>query len=152
MDACASGFGGMWNYAVFPRGGGLRSLFGVLKNFPRVWQSPSSGRRKSPEIWIHLGDEHCGPFCCDTTDSPRGGVGNKVVLPVDQVRGARSVSGVTSIFWDFGSLHQKPRVRGTHGCVSDGWRSPVPRGDVNVLMPCGQCTKWLVLYSREMTC
>ena len=38
-----------------------------------------------------------------------------------------------SKFWDFGSLHQKPRVGGTHGCVrregSDGWRSPVPRGD-----------------------
>ena len=37
------------------------------------------------------------------------------------------------MFWDFGSLHQKPRVGGTHGCVrrdgSDGWRSPVPRGD-----------------------
>ena len=38
-----------------------------------------------------------------------------------------------SMFWDFGSLHQKHRVGGTHGGVlrdgSDGWRSPVPRGD-----------------------
>ena len=37
------------------------------------------------------------------------------------------------MFWDFGSLHQKHRVGGTHGRVrrdgSDGWRSPVPRGD-----------------------
>ena len=37
------------------------------------------------------------------------------------------------MFLDFGSLHQKPRVGGTHGRVrrdgSDGWRSPVPRGD-----------------------
>ena len=37
------------------------------------------------------------------------------------------------MFWDFDSLHQKPRVGGTHGCVhcdgSDGWRSPVPRGE-----------------------
>ena len=37
------------------------------------------------------------------------------------------------MFWDFGSLHQKPRVGGTFLCVlrdgSDGWRSPVPRGD-----------------------
>ena len=39
----------------------------------------------------------------------------------------------SSMFWDFVSLHQKPRVGGTHGRVlrdgSDGWRSPVPRGD-----------------------
>ena len=45
----------------------------------------------------------------------------------------RAESGVTSMFWDFGSLHQKPRVGGTFGCVhcdgSDGWRSPVPRSD-----------------------
>ena len=38
-----------------------------------------------------------------------------------------------SMFLDFGSLHQKPRVGGTHGRVhrdgSDCWRSPVPRGD-----------------------
>ena len=38
-----------------------------------------------------------------------------------------------SMFLDFGSLHQQPRVGGTHGRVrrdgSDGWRSPVPRGD-----------------------
>ena len=38
-----------------------------------------------------------------------------------------------SMFWDFGSLHQKHRVGGTHDRVrrdgSDGWRSPVPRGD-----------------------
>ena len=38
-----------------------------------------------------------------------------------------------SMFWVFGSLHQKPRVGGTHHRVrrdgSDGWRSPVPRGD-----------------------
>ena len=103
----------MWNYAVFPRGGGLRSLFGVLKDFPRaprIWQSQPSGRRKSTEIWIHLGDEHYGPFYFDTTDSSRGGVGFKVGLPVDQGRGARSMSGVTSMFWDFGSLHQKPRI------------------------------------------
>ena len=37
------------------------------------------------------------------------------------------------MFWVFGSLHQKPRVGGTLGCVlrdgSDGWRSLVPRGD-----------------------
>ena len=37
------------------------------------------------------------------------------------------------MFWDFGFLHQKHRVGGTLGCVrrdgSDGWRSPVPRGD-----------------------
>ena len=64
------------------------------------------------------------PFYCDTTDSPRGRVGFKVVLPVDQGRGARSMSGVTSICLDFGSLHQKPRVRGTYGCVSDGRPSP----------------------------
>ena len=70
-----------------------------------------------------------------------------------RARGARNMSGVTSICWDFGSLHQKPRVRGTFGCVSDGWRSPVPRGDANVLMPCGQCTRWLVLYFLTgMTC
>ena len=34
------------------------------------------------------------------------------------------------MFWDFGSLHQKHRVGGTHGRVrrdgSGGWRSPVP--------------------------
>ena len=38
-----------------------------------------------------------------------------------------------SMFWDFGSLHQKHRVGGTHGRVrrdgSDGWRSPVHQGD-----------------------
>ena len=38
-----------------------------------------------------------------------------------------------SMFWDFGSLHQKHREGGTHCRVrrdgSDGWRSPVPRGD-----------------------
>ena len=37
------------------------------------------------------------------------------------------------MFWDFGSLHQKHRVGGTHSRVrrdgSDGWRSPVTRGD-----------------------
>ena len=37
------------------------------------------------------------------------------------------------MFWVFGSLRQKPRVGGTLGGVlrdgSDGWRSPVPRGD-----------------------
>ena len=36
-------------------------------------------------------------------------------------------------FWDFDSLHQKPRVGGTLGRVrrdgSDGWQSPDPRGD-----------------------
>ena len=35
-----------------------------------------------------------------------------------------------SMLLDFGSLHQKPRVGGTHGRVRrhglDGWRSPVP--------------------------
>ena len=38
-----------------------------------------------------------------------------------------------SMFWDFGSLHQKPRVGGTIGGVlrdgPDGWRSPVTRSD-----------------------
>ena len=38
-----------------------------------------------------------------------------------------------SVFWDFGSLHQKHRVGGPPGCErrdgSDGWRSQVPRGD-----------------------
>ena len=38
-----------------------------------------------------------------------------------------------SMFLDFGSLHQKPRAGGPPGGVprdgSDGWRSPVPRGD-----------------------
>ena len=37
------------------------------------------------------------------------------------------------MFWDFGSLHQKHHVGGTHGRVrrdgSDGSRSPVPQGD-----------------------
>ena len=44
-----------------------------------------------------------------------------------------SSTGIPSMFWDFGSLHQKHRVGGTHGHVrregSDGWRSPVPWGD-----------------------
>ena len=35
-----------------------------------------------------------------------------------------------SMFWDFGSLHKKPRVGGPPDCVgrdgSDGWHSPVP--------------------------
>ena len=38
-----------------------------------------------------------------------------------------------SMFWVLGPLHQEPRVGGTHGRVrrdgSDGWRSPVSRGD-----------------------
>ena len=43
-------------------------------------------------------------------------------------------AGIPSMFWDFGSLHQKPQVGGPLGSVrrdgSDGWRSPVPRGDI----------------------
>ena len=70
------------------------------------------------------------------------------------------------------SLHQEPRVGGTLGVLrdgSDGWRSPVPRGDntgewvfstspvnhpVSVRLRacdavwCGQCTRWQVLYVR----
>ena len=77
-----------------------------------------------------------------------------------------------SIFWDFGSLHQKHRVGGTHGRVrrdgSDGWQSPGPRGDntggrarvpppptiaflsrrqvPNIVMGRGRCTSWQVLH------
>ena len=66
------------------------------------------------------------------------------------------------------SLHQKPRVGGPPGCVrrdgSDGWLSPVPRGDntggrvrvppppiipcrpvTYIAMLCGRCTSWPVL-------
>ena len=77
--------------------------------------------------------------------------------------------------WDFGSLHQEPRVGGTLGALRDGsggLRSPVPRGDNSggrgrVLPPptipcrvpptgcvhrgafwCGQSTRWQVLYVR----
>ena len=43
-----------------------------------------------------------------------------------------SSTSIPSMFWDFGFLHQKHRVGGTHGHVrregSVGWRSPVPRG------------------------
>ena len=73
-------------------------------------------------------------------------------------------------------LHQEPRVGGTLGGAlrdgSDGWRSPVPRGENTVCefflllpsnIPCrsrrqvayivmpsgvGQCTRWQVLYVR----
>ena len=86
-------------------------------------------------------------------------------------------AGVASMFWDFGSLHQKPRVGGTRGRVrrdgSDGWRSPFPRGDntgepdrvppsptiacrsrrlvVNIVIPCGHCTRWRVLFFQTGT-
>ena len=56
---------------------------------------------------------------------PRTGSDLKITL--------RQVSPPPSWFWDFGSLHQKPRVGGPPGCVrrhgSDGWRSRVPWGD-----------------------
>ena len=42
-----------------------RKEFFVLKRYTGM----SSGRRKSTGIWLYLGDEHCGPFYCDTTDS-----------------------------------------------------------------------------------
>ena len=42
-----------------------RKEFFVLKQYA----SMSSGRRKSTGIWMYLGDEHCGPFYCDSTDS-----------------------------------------------------------------------------------
>ena len=69
-----------------------------------------------------------------------------------------------------GSVHHKHRVGGTHGRDgSDGWRSPVPRGQYwgarsctssanhRLQVPptdsehrdgsfCGQCTRWVVLY------
>ena len=76
------------------------------------------------------------------------------------------------MFLDFGSPHQKHRIGGTLGGAlrdgSDGWRSPVRRGDSTggrdclhppptiafqsrrqvpyIVMVCGQCTRWLVLY------
>ena len=82
-----------------------------------------------------------------------------------------------SVFLDFGSLRQEPRVGGTLGRVrrdgSDGWRSPVPRGDNTggrfstssanhpVSVPptglvlhdewsSGQCTRWRA--SRGVSC
>ena len=57
----------------------------------------------------------------------------ELVLGTDPRTGSCRYPSGRSMFLDFGSLHQKPRVGGTHGRVcrdgSDGWRSPVPRGD-----------------------
>ena len=53
--------------------------------------------------------------------------------PLSLVSLVLHVLTVSRTFWDFGSLHQKHRVGGTPGCAgrdgSNGWRSPVPRGD-----------------------
>ena len=71
-----------------------------------------------PKRWCFL--IACG-FAVSFFDRPR---------PKDRF----SSAGIPSMFWDFGSLHQKHRESaGPHGRVrrdgSDGWRSPVLRGD-----------------------
>ena len=55
------------------------------------------------------------------------------VLGTNPRTGSFRLPSGRSMFLEFGSMHQKPRVGGTHGRVrrygSDGWRSLVPRGD-----------------------
>ena len=57
------------------------------------------------------------------------------------------------MFWDFGSLHQGPRVGGTQGCVhcdeSDGWQSPVPQGDNTGGRECLPLLPTIALRSRR---
>ena len=46
-----------------------RVMAGGTLRRSRRHTSMSSGRPKSTEIWIHLGEKHFDPLYCDTTDS-----------------------------------------------------------------------------------
>ena len=57
------------------------------------------------------------------------------------------------MFWDLGSLHQKPRVGGSPGCSrrdgSDLWQSPVPQGDNSGVRVCAPPPPTIACWARR---
>ena len=106
----------------------LKYMFTDALNYEKA---PSSHRRaEGTWRWLRL---LVVPFLRRTSGAPGSCVPGAGWQGRTPSRGPAFQQVSPSFFWDFGSLHQKPRVGGTFCYVqrdgSHGWRSPVPRGD-----------------------